>query len=231
VTESTDIATLLATRQVQLVIGNKNYSSWSMRGWLLLRKAGVNFQEVPISFGDDGYRTQLLDYSPSGRVPVVVLRENGRMVGAIWDSLAIAESVAELCPRLWPRDPWARAEARSIAAEMHAGFPAIRSRMPLNCRAVGRQIAMDSVLQGEIERIGEIWADRHRRRLGTADSELDIADLMYVPVASRFRTYGIELDEDATHHQTQLLDDPDVKQWHRMAEAESEVLATFEIGA
>ena len=124
---------------VELVIGNKNYSSWSLRAWLLLAEAGIEFKERRIAMDTPTFAAEVREVSAAARVPVLLL--DGY---AIWDSLAIAETVAERWPdkALWPADPLARAHARSISAEMHSGFPHLRERMPMNCRAMGRKVAL-----------------------------------------------------------------------------------------
>ncbi|MGF1535534.1 MAG: glutathione S-transferase, partial [Elainellaceae cyanobacterium] len=138
----------------QLVIGNKNYSSWSLRAWLMLAKLEVRFEEIMVPLSVSGSREQLYTYSPSGRVPVLI---DGDL--AIWDTLAIAEYLAEAHPQLWPQHKAQRARARSIAAEMHSGFMALRQQMPMNCRAEGRQVPMTPALKQDIARVQEIWTN------------------------------------------------------------------------
>ena len=125
----------------KLIIGNKNYSSWSLRAWFLLREADIDFDEHRIPLDTDETAQQIAEFSPAGRVPALLLEDV-----TVWDSLAIAETVAERWPekKLWPVDATARAHARSISAEMHAGFEVLRSRMPMNCRAMGRRVGQDA---------------------------------------------------------------------------------------
>jgi len=186
----------------KLVIGNKNYSSWSLRAWLLLREAGIEFDEHRIVLDVASTAADIAGFSPAGRVPVLQLDD-----AAVWDSLAIAETVAERWPdaELWPAHATARAHARSISAEMHSGFAVLRKSMPMNCRAMGRRVALPDDLTHEIDRIFAIWTDCYHR-YGSGDGWLfgkfSVADAMYAPVVLRFRTYGINLPESvyrATH--------------------------------
>src|SRR5438045_1948474 len=145
---------------MQLVIGNKNYSSWSMRPWVLLREAGIAFEEVQLKFDDTGRAKGVERYSATGKVPALVV--DGEPV---WDSLAICETVAERYPekQLWPADPKARAVARSICAEMHSGFQALRSKMPMNIRSRHPGKGLTSESQRDIDRVVAIWTDCRSR--------------------------------------------------------------------
>jgi glutathione S-transferase len=216
-------------REFTLVVGNKNYSSWSLRGWLAARAAGVPFDEVLVRLSEPGSKDELLKHSPAGKVPVL---KHGERV--IWDSLAIIEYLAELRPDggLWPADPAARAHARSIAAEMHAGFQALRAQMPMNLRKSlpgkgrGRDVAED------IERICAIWTDC-RARYGAAGPFLfgpfTAADVMYTPVATRFRTYAVELDGACQGYVDAVLARPDFLEWHEAALEEPWVIPEDEV--
>jgi glutathione S-transferase len=217
------------TNDFTLVVGNRNYSSWSLRGWLAARAAGVPFDEVLVRLSEPGSKDELLKHSPAGKVPV--LKHGAR---TIWDSLAIVEYLAEIRPDagLWPADPAARAHARSIAAEMHAGFEALRAQMPMNLRKSlpgkgrGRDVADD------IERISAIWADC-RTRYGAAGPFLfggfGAADVMYTPVATRFRTYAVELDDVSRDYVDAVLARPDFLEWHEAALEEPWVIAEDEV--
>jgi glutathione S-transferase len=205
------------TREFTLVIGNRNYSSWSLRGFLAARLAGVPFDVMLVRLSEPGTKDALLKHSPAGKVPV--LKHGSRV---IWDSLAIIEYLAEMRPDagLWPADPAARAHARSISAEMHSGFQALRARMPMNLRKSlpgkgrGREVALD------IERILAIWTDC-RARYGAHGPFLfgrfSAADAMYTPVATRFRTYAVELDDLAQAYVDAVLMRPDFLEWHEAA--------------
>ena len=144
----------------KLVIGNKNYSSWSLRAWFLMREAGIDFEEHRIVLDVDDTARQIREFSSAGRVPVLVLGES-----TVWDTMAIAETLAERFPdtQLWPADADARAHARSISAEMHSGFDVLRAQMPMNCRAMGRRVPLPDDLTGDIDRVIEIWSECHGR--------------------------------------------------------------------
>jgi glutathione S-transferase len=201
-----------------LVIGNKNYSSWSLRAWMLLRHLGLEFEEVVVPLYTPAYAGEIRRYSPAGRVPVLL---DGNV--HVWDSLAIAEYVAEKTGRGWPADRAARARARSISAEMHSGFQALRSSCPFNARARGKRVAAGPELRADIERIDEIWGDT-RAQFGHGGAwlcgEYSIADAMYAPVVLRFRTYGIEVSAPASAYVNTVLSDPPLLEWMRAAHAE-----------
>jgi glutathione S-transferase len=201
-----------------------------LRAWLLLSEAGIAFDEIRIALDVPGTAAELGKYSPAGRVPV--LRIDGNPV---WDSLAIAETVAERWPdqKLWPDDVNARAHARSICAEMHAGFAVLRESMPMNCRAMGRKVALPDSLARDIDRVFEIWADC-QKRYGTDSGWLfgrfSVADAMYAPVVLRFRTYGINLPQSASRYPARLLESRAMQDWLVAAESETEVIEQDELG-
>lgn len=183
-----------------LVVGNKNYSSWSLRAWLMLKQAGADFDEELIPLYLPGSRNELMRLSPSGRVPVL---RHGELT--IWETLAIGEYLAELFPAagLWPEAKDARAVARSVSAEMHAGFAALRGYFPMNMRSAFPNRAATSEAQADINRIAAIWRDCRKRFGGEGDflfGDLSIADAMFAPVVSRFRTYKIDLDAEAQRY-------------------------------
>jgi glutathione S-transferase len=172
----------------------------------------------------------LKKYSPSGRVPVLMLDGH-----AVWDSMAIAETVAERWPdrKLWPDDAMTRAQARSVSAEMHAGFAALRESMPMNCRAMGRKVPLPDALTSDIERIFEIWSDCQRRYAADGSwlfGRFSVADAMFAPVVLRFRTYGINLPQSASAYPARLLECRAMQKWLAAAESETEVIAREEIG-
>ena len=212
----------------RLIIGNKNYSSWSLRAWFLLREADIDFDEYRIALDTDATAREIAEFSPAGRVPVLLLDGN-----AVWDTLAIAETVAERWPgkNLWPVDAVARAHARSISAEMHSGFEELRSRMPMNCRAMGRRVALPDELTDDIDRIIDIWSDCFRR-YGDGGSwlfgDFSIADAMYAPVVLRLRTYGINLPESARHYPQRVLQSEAMQEW--LLACETEVIDHEEVG-
>jgi len=213
---------------MQLVIANKNYSSWSMRPWVLLREAGIAFEEILLKFGDSGPAKGVERYSPTGKVPVLVI--DGQPV---WDSLAIAETLAERYPekQLWPADARARRLARSICAEMHSGFQALRSTMPMNIRSryPGKGLTPES--RRDIERIVQLWA-ACRRDHGAGGALLfgrfSIADAYYAPVVTRFQTYAVSLPPGAQAYCDAVLGLRAVREWMDAARRESEFVADDE---
>jgi len=216
--------------QTSLVIGNKNYSSWSLRAWLLLAEAGIEFSEQRIPLDVDNTAAELARFSPASRVPVLLLGDE-----VIWDTLAIAETIAERWPekKLWPDDVAARAHARSISAEMHAGFASLRETMPMNCRAMGRKVSIPDDLATDIDRIVDIWSDCQRRYHAAGDwlfGRFSVADAMFAPVVMRFRTYGINLPESASVYPQRLLNSASMQNWLAAAESEVEVIMTDEKG-
>ena len=203
-----------------LVIGNRNYSSWSMRGWLAMKQTGLPFEEIVIPLDQDETRHIILEHSPSGRVPV--LEHDGRV---IWDSLAILEYLAELAPDagLWPHLVEARADARSVCAEMHSGFQALRTHMPMNIRASlaghGRGAGVDE----DIRRITHIWRESLQRYGGGGPflfGEWTGADAFFAPVVTRFLTYGIHLDDICRTYADHVMTWPAVAEWCEAAKAE-----------
>jgi glutathione S-transferase len=212
-----------------LVVGNKNYSSWSLRGWLAARLAGIEFEERLVRLSEPGSRAELLGHSPAGKVPL--LKHGARV---IWDSLAIVEYLAEQRPQagLWPADPDARALARSIAAEMHAGFAALRQQMPMNLKKHLPGRGQGPGAAADIARIGALWQDC-RSRFGTGGSFLFgapcAADAMYAPVATRFRTYGVALEPIAQAYADAVLAWPAVLEWQAAALEEPWIIAEDEI--
>lgn len=211
-----------------LVVGNKNYSSWSLRSWIMLKHLGVDFDEVRIPLYIEGSRERILEYSPSGKVPLYV--DGGVRV---WESLAIIEYLAESYPQVWPADKEARAAARSLSAEMHAGFAAMRDKMPNNIRARGRQAFVTPGVARDVERAIEIW-ETCRREYGSGGpwlfGEYSAADAMYLPVACRFRTYGVTPSGLAGEYMETLLFDPLFEEWEAASEDEEETLEQFEVG-
>jgi glutathione S-transferase len=216
-----------------LVIGNKNYSSWSLRGWLMAKIAGIEFDEVVIPLDLPETQVSIRKHSPSGRVPVLIHRGL-----AIWESLAIAEYLNDLKPEagLWPPAAAARAHARAISAEMHAGFAELRTNMPMNIRASYPGKGMTPGVRADIERITGLWRDC-RKRFGGAFPKDDgflfgtfgAADAMYAPVATRFRTYGVKLDSDAEAYCAAILGHPAMKEWTEEASNEPWLIASYEL--
>ena len=216
--------------ETTLYIGNKNYSTWSLRSWLLLSEAGIEFDEHRIVLDVETSAKELASVSPSRTVPVLVL--DGV---TIWDTMAIAETIAERWPdkQLWPADPEARAYARSISAEMHSGFLRLRNDMPMNCRAMGRKVPLPDELTRDIDRVIEIWSSCYKRFGGDNGwlfGDFSVADAMYAPVVLRFRTYGINLPESARKFADRLLQSDAMQSWLAAAESETEVIDADEKG-
>jgi glutathione S-transferase len=214
--------------QLTLVIGNRNYSSWSLRPWLFMKHANVEFDEVVVQLDTPTTRETIDRYTPGGRVPVLRAGEL-----AIWDSLAICEYVHELTGKGWPQTPAARALARSVCAEMHSGFATLRSLWPMNARARNRRTAATAALEADIERIDEIWNDcRHRFGAGGAwlFGEYSIADAMYAPVVLRFNTYGARISDTARWYMASVLEDAALQQWLQAAKQEPWTIASEEVG-
>jgi glutathione S-transferase len=212
-----------------LVIGSKNVSSWSLRPWLALVEAGIAFQEILIPLRRPESKAEILRYSPAGQVPVLIVEEAGRRQ-TIWDSLAILEFLAEAHPEagLWPRQAEARAHARAISAEMHAGFRELREHCPMDFLARTPVQSLPDEVGGNVRRILQIWA-ASRRRFG-ADGDFlfgafSAADAMYAPVASRFRTYLPDLtafgdDGTAQTYVEAILALPGMTKWQEAARHE-----------
>ncbi|NQU61540.1 MAG: glutathione S-transferase family protein [Rhodospirillales bacterium] len=203
-----------------LVMGNRSSSSWSLRGWLALKCAGVEFDEIMVWFKRPETKAEILAHSPSGFVPV--LKHSG---GLIWESLAIAEYMADLCPAagLWPEDIEARAHGRAISTEMHAGFSRLRNHMPMDLQNDRPGEGMADGVDRDIKRICEIWQET-RDRFGAGGSFLmggfTIADIMYAPVVTRFKTYGVDLGPVCQAYADTVLDHPLVREWIEAAQAE-----------
>jgi glutathione S-transferase len=216
-----------------LVIGNKNYSSWSLRGWLIAKAAGIEFDETVIPLDLPETQSSIRKYSPAGRVPVLLHRGI-----AVWESLAIAEYLNDLKPEagLWPAAEAARAHARVISAEMHAGFADLRSNMPVNIRASYPGRGMTPGVRGDIERITGLWRDCRKRFAGAAAKDdgflfgsFSAADAMYAPVVTRLRTYGVKLDSDADGYCNAIMSHPPMKEWAAAAKNEPWLIAEYEM--
>jgi glutathione S-transferase len=215
--------------ELTLVIGNKNYSSWSLRPWLLMKHLGVSFREHLIQLSVESTRGEIDKQGPSGRVPVL---RDGEL--CVWDSLAICEYIAELKGSGWPKDAKARAVARSVAAEMHSGFVNLRSQWPMNARARNRSTPMTPTLEADVKRIDDLWTDC-RRRFGAGKGpwlfgEFSVADAMYAPVVLRFNTYGAQLSATAREYLNAVLEDRYVKEWMGAAEQEPWTIPGEDVG-
>lgn len=203
-------------------MGSKNYSSWSLRPWLFLRKLNLEFQEQMIYFDAVDSSAQIAKISPSARVPVLI---DGEL--KIWDSLAICEYAAQKAGRGLPMDTHACAVARAVSAEMHAGFQTLREQCPMNVRQRNHRVPQTAQLLTDIRRIDGIWSDC-RQRFGTQGDwlfgEFCIADAMFAPVAFRFQTYGAQLGASATTYLNHVLADPTMREWSEASQAEGHPL-------
>jgi glutathione S-transferase len=210
-----------------LVIGNKNYSSWSMRPWVALTAAGIPFTEVRVLLDQPDTATNIARYSAAGRVPVLLAGEM-----TIWDSLAICEYVAEQFPdkHMWPQDVAARAMARSVVAEMHSGFADLRGAMPMNIKTRLPGRGRTPGAQADIGRICEIWEEclsrfgHHNFLFG----DFSIADAFFAPVVTRFQTYGVALAPALQAYCERVLAHPAVARWVSEALAETEIASVHE---
>lgn len=207
---------------MKLVIANKNYSSWSLRPWLLLKHAGIPFEEEKLSFNDPEFKARVRRYSPVGKVPVLV---DGDIV--VWDSLAIAEYVAEKHPeaRLWPEDAAARARARSMCAEMHSGFAAMRNHMGMNCELSVRGAIFPLEVQADVARVLDIWRtcrEAHQAKGPFLFGRFSVADAFFAPVTRRFVTYGTALPAVAKEYVDTISALPAMREWLAEALAERE---------
>ena len=213
--------------ELTLVIGNKNYSSWSLRPWLAMKVAGIPFAEHRIPLYGPGSKDQILVYSPAGKVPCLA---DGDL--RVWDSLSICEYLAEKHPGLWPQDPAARALARSVSAEMHSGFANLRAKMSMNIRKRYPGLGRTPESMADVARIVSLWSDC-RARYGKGGRFLfgafSIADAMYAPVVLRFRTYEVELPADCRAYSDAVLALPAMQDWIAAAMAETESLPQFEL--
>ncbi|HLY56078.1 MAG TPA: glutathione S-transferase family protein [Stellaceae bacterium] len=211
-----------------ICIGNKNYSSWSLRAWLPLKESGFAFDEVVLPLREPGTADAILAHSPAGKVPVL---RHGPLT--IWDSLAIGEYLAELSPGLLPTAREARAVARAVIAEMHSGFVPLRQHLPMNMRAHRPDRVLTAEVQADIDRITQIWRDL-RARFGNGQGGLlfgsfTLADAAYAPVVSRFRTYGIALDPASQAYADAVWALPSLQQWLAAAEREPMVMPNNEV--
>ncbi len=203
-----------------LYIANKNYSSWSLRPWVLMRELDIPFEEelVPFAPGTSSSWSVFRAFSPTGKVPC--LRDADTTV---WDSLAIAEYLAERHPGVWPADSAARAWARSATAEMHSGFPALRNVCTMNCGIRVRIDAPDEALRKDIARLGELWNEGLTRFSGPflAGATFGAVDAFYAPVAFRIQSYGLSLDTASMAYAQRLLERPAMRDWYAAALAET----------
>ncbi|MCA3584545.1 MAG: glutathione S-transferase family protein [Methylocystis sp.] len=215
---------------MKLVIGNKNYSSWSLRPWIAMKQIGLTFEEALIPMAMPGTRAEMLRYAPTGLVPVLIDGE-----ALVFETIAILEYLNDKYPeaRLWPKDLAARAHARSIAAEMHGGFAALRRDCPMNIRRPVRRHIVSPEAAKQAERIDALWSDA-RARFGEGGPFLfghfTNPDAMYAPVVNRFHTYDLPRSATAQAYMDAMMALPAWKEWEAASRAESWVIASSEIG-
>jgi glutathione S-transferase len=216
-------------RMLELVIGNKNYSSWSFRPWLAMKVAGIAFRENVISLEAADFKPRVLAISGAGRVPILIDGDT-----RVWETLAILEYLAEKFPgaALWPRDPIARTHARAVASEMHAGFAPVRRQLPMNMWRPAAPRALEADAKANVARIEAIWSEC-RARFGNGGDFLygpfGAADAMYAPVVSRFHTYVVEVSPVARNYMGAVMDLPAWKEWREAALREPWVLPHNEV--
>ena len=203
---------------LKLVLGDRNYSSWSLRPWLAAKQAGIAFEEIPIHLHGPNARADIQRYSPSGKIPCLL---DGETV--IWDSLAICEYLAEQAPILWPSERKLRAEARSIAAEMHSGFTALRQNLPMDIRASKRFANHPAEVQADIARVIEIWESCRRRFAARGHflfGNFSVADAMFAPLVWRFLSYAVALPDASRAWSDTMVALPAMQEWRTIALAE-----------
>lgn len=212
---------------MKLIIADKNYSSWSMRPWIAARTAGLEFQEILIFLREKETSSHIAQYGPHGKVPVLV---DGDVV--VFESIAILEYLAEKAPSLWPEAPDARALARSVSAEMHSGFTALRSRCSMNIRRVPEAIALSEAVMVDVGRIETLWRDCRTRFGGEGPflfGRFSNADAMYAPVVSRFITYSVPVAADSRAYMEAVTSLPAWREWETGARAETHVIADIDV--
>ncbi|MGA2891550.1 MAG: glutathione S-transferase [Xanthobacteraceae bacterium] len=214
---------------LHLIIGNKNYSSWSFRPWLALKAAGIAFEETVISLEASDFKARVIAVSPAGRVPVLI---DGGVV--IWESLAILEYLADKFPAagLWPADAAARAHARAVASEMHAGFMPLRRLLPMNVARQVKPRALDDGALADVKRIDAIWNECRAKfgaRGGFLFGGFGAADAMYAPVVWRFHTYAVEVSATARAYMRAMMALPAWSEWRDAARREPWVLPHDEV--
>jgi glutathione S-transferase len=214
---------------LKLVVGNQNYSSWSLRPWIAMKATGIAFEQKVISLTDPDFKSELLRVSGAGKVPVLI---DGTL--SVWESLAILEYLGERFPeaQLWPSDTEARAHARAIASEMHAGFLQLRRHCPMNIWRPVKKRDLPADVAANVQRIDAMWSDC-RSRFGAGGPFLfgrfSAADAMYAPIVSRFHTYAIEVGIEGRRYMEAVLSLPAWEEWQRAARAEPWIIPDYEV--
>jgi len=211
-----------------LTMGNKNYSSWSLRPWILMKHLELAFEERVLPLDTPEFSRDIATISPTKRVPIL---KHGSLL--VWDSLAICEYVCEVAGRGWPKERAARAVARAACAEMHASFSILRSQWPMNARAIDRRTAPSPERSAEIARVEQLWTECRTRFGGGGPwlfGEYSAADAMYAPVVLRLRTYGAHVREATAAYMATVLADTHMRSWLAAAAAESWIIEEAEVG-
>lgn len=215
--------------ELTILIGNKNYSSWSLRGWLAVKMSGASYEEVMVPLDHPDTHARIIAFSPSGRVPAIKHREL-----VIWDSLAIGEYLAEQFPaaQMWPSDTRARAIARAYAAEMHSSFTALRSNMSMNLRSNLAGKGRGPGVEEDIARIQQLWTAA-RKEYGAGGEYLfgkfSLADAFFAPVVTRFQSYGVSVNEVCAKYMESVFAHPFMKEWVEAAHAEKLSIPKYEV--
>lgn len=214
---------------MKLVIGNKNYSTWSLRAWLMLRNSGVKFEEIKLPLDTEEFNERIKPLSPTGKVPVLIDDDV-----TVWDSFSICEYVNEhyFNGSAWPKDKKLKAQARSICSEMHSDFRALRNELPMNIRA-RRFVELSPEAKKDIARIDLIWSEQMRRvrgHRGWLFGNWSIADAMFAPVVLRFATYNVKLSDLSQNYMDFVLNRPDIREWMSAALKEKEIVVMDEAG-
>ncbi|MCE0495617.1 glutathione S-transferase family protein [Vibrio salinus] len=212
---------------MKLYIGNQNYSSWSMRAWLIFFQCNVQTDVIKLKLFTDDFYQDIKKISPVGKVPALVDDEV-----VVWDSLAILEYINDeyLNGSAWPENKEDKAKARAVSAEMHSGFPGMRNELSMNCNAVRKTVVPSEDTLKEIERVDQMWSEQMSLHPGRwLFGEWSIADAMYAPLAIRFQTYGIELSEKAQEYQRKVLSSQAVRLWFGQAATETDTIGKYEV--
>ncbi len=211
-----------------LIISSRNYSSWSLRGWLLLRMSGLRFKEIRTANDDAVARAELLQQTSSTRIPTMEYKGV-----TVWDTLAIAEFLNELCPaaQMYPAELAARSHCRSVSGEMHAGFGALRAALPVNLHAFRPNFPIWSGVRADIDRVTEIFRECLGRYGGPYlfGARMSVADAMFAPVCTRFATYDVDLDRVSEGYKERILALPDMVEWTEAAKLEPEMVSELEV--
>jgi glutathione S-transferase len=215
--------------KLHLIIGNKNYSSWSLRPWLVMTQAGIPFDETVIRLNAPDTKAKIAKFSPAGKVPIL---HHGKV--AIWETLAILEYLAEIFPekKLWPAGKAARAMARAVSNEMHAGFSALRSACPMNLRRARKPIELSDAVRRDAARIEDIWKtarNTHGKSGKFLFGRFSIADAMYAPVVTRFDTYAVPVSKESRAYMDAVMATPSFQTWKAAGLKEDWVIAEDEV--